>query len=161
MHRRAFLSLMMENLLQFWPPCMGSRRFQKVRGTCILDGYHTWAPVEMETCIQHDDETFEKDLFSFGTWHHDGFRKSLTWGSITIGQGSYYQSRFWTTRLSGGRFWGSLRKRNLSVEGACTPHREWSNSCSSKYFWGWKNKDFITDGEVLFGILGNETSSPT
>ena len=48
MHRRAFLSLMMENLLQFWPPCMGSRRFQKVRGTCILDGYHTWALGEME-----------------------------------------------------------------------------------------------------------------
>ena len=85
MHRRAFLSLMMENLLQFWPPCMGSRRFQKVRGTCILDGYHTWALGEMETCIRHDDETFERDPFSSGTWHHDGFGKSLTWGRITTG----------------------------------------------------------------------------
>ena len=63
----------------------GIQKTQKVRGTCILDGYHTCAPSEMETCIRHDDETFKKDPFSSGTWHHDGFEKSLTWGSITTG----------------------------------------------------------------------------
>ena len=63
----------------------GIQKTQKVRGTCILDGYHTCAPGEMETCIRHDDETFKKDPFSSGTWHHDGFEKSLTWGSITTG----------------------------------------------------------------------------
>ena len=75
-------------------------------------------------------------------------------------QGSYCQSRFWTAGHLGGRFWGSLRNRNLFVEG-CTPHREWSNSCSSRYFWGWKNRDFITHRETLSGIPGKETSSPT
>ena len=63
------------------------------------------------------------------------------------------QSPFWTARHSWGRFWGSLQKMNLSVEGACTPHREWSNSCSSKDFWGWKNRDFITHEETLSDIL--------
>ena len=55
--------------------------------------------------------------------------------------------------------WGSLLKRNLSVEGACTPHQEWVTTVvpetSEMEKW-----DFITDGEDLFGTLGKETSLP-
>ena len=67
-------------------------------------------------------------------------------------QGSYYQSPFWTARHSWGRFRGSLQKRNLSVEGACTPHREWSNSRSSRDFWGWK-KETSSPTEKLFLVF--------
>ena len=49
-----------------------------------------------------------------------------------------------------GCSWGSLQKRNLFVEGACTPHWEWVTTVDPETSEA-KKGDFITDREYLFG----------